>query len=87
MEGNTPIIHGLPVLITPEEKQDMLKKVYSEVPPSIGILSFHHLVNQKCWGIIRKDCSDFLKHQEYYQKFKPVRRQVVTRPQVPTAPL
>jgi transposase InsO family protein len=60
---------NLKVIIDPEEKEEILKKLYENDRTGVGsgIVQFYHMVTRKYLNIRRKDVADFLKRQKNYQ--------------------
>lgn len=69
-------------IVFPGEEQDILKKEYEDVPPSLGYNRFYSWVKRRYLGIRRADLVAFLNSQEGRQKyrrlFRPSKASVVT---------
>ena len=73
------------LLVIPDNKKlEIMDEFYKDlVNSSVGIKSFYKKICIKYLNIKRKDCSEFLKNQTYYQLTKPIIHKT-NKPLLPT---
>ena len=79
--------NNLKVIIDPEEKQRILKEMFSDdrIGVGSGVTQFYHLVCLKYLNIQRKDVNEFLQRQKTYQLSRNTRH-VINKPVLASSP-
>jgi transposase InsO family protein len=81
-----PYAGDVRILITRDEKDEVLRSEYRKVPPAIGWQRWLSVLRKR-YVLPRTDVTAFLKRQEMKQRFAPVRKPIVARSQTSDSPL